>query len=75
MLRFKKESIPNLDFEQAVKKPTPIRCCQINEEFVVETMEGMMKGKKGDYLIIGVENEMYPCDQAIFHKTYEIKEK
>ena len=45
---------------------------QINEPFQVETMEGILEGKAGDYLMIGVRGEMYPCDQDIFNETYDI---
>jgi hypothetical protein len=76
MLVFKKDTIPELPFQQAVKKPIPVKCIQINEPFTVETMEGLMKGKAGDYLIIGIKGEVYPCDQEIFKETYDIiKEK
>lgn len=37
----------------------------------VETLEGLMKGNIGDYLIIGVEGEPYICRKDIFEKTYE----
>jgi len=37
----------------------------------VITLEGVMKAKRGDYIIKGVEGEIYPCDERIFHKTYE----
>lgn len=37
--------------------------------FVV-TKEGVMRGKAGDWLIRGVEGELYLCDGAIFAKTY-----
>ena len=53
------------------KKPIVIQACQIPEEFEVETLEGTMKGKAGDWLIIGVKGEMYPCDDEIFKETYE----
>ena len=72
MLTFKKDNIPDLDFKKAMKKPIAIRCIQIDEPFKVETLEGTMKGKKGDWLMIGVNGEMYPCDKAIFDKTYDI---
>jgi len=29
-----------------------------------------MKGKHGDYLVEGVEGEVYPCDRLIFEKTH-----
>lgn len=72
MLTFKKHTIPDLEFKKAIKKPIAIRCIQIHEPFQVETMEGTMKGKKGDWLIVGVSGEMYPIDKAIFEKTYDL---
>jgi len=72
MLKFKQYQVPDLNFKKALKKPIPIQCFQIDEAFEVETMEGVMKGKKGDWLMVGVSGEMYPCDKAIFKKTYSI---
>jgi len=72
MLTFKKHTIPDLEFKKAIKKPIAIQCIQIHEPFQVETMEGTMKGKKGDWLIVGVSGEMYPIDKAIFEKTYTL---
>ena len=69
---FSKGNPPDLVYEKAVKKPIPVNCVQIQEPFVVETMEGPMKGKKGDWLMIGIHGEMYPIDQEIFQKTYDI---
>ena len=74
MLTFKKNKIPELNFKKAVKKPIPIKCVQIDEPFLVETMEGELKGKKGDWLMVGVHGEMYPIDKAIFEKTYNLLE-
>lgn len=71
---FRQNEIPDLKFEKAVKKPIPVRCIEIDEPFEVETMEGVMKGKKGDYLIVGINGEMYPIDREIFMKTYDIKQ-
>ncbi len=72
MLVFKKNVIPDLEFKEAVKKPIPIRCVQINEAFAVETMEGTLEGKPGDWLMVGIHGEMYPIDQEIFQKTYDL---
>jgi hypothetical protein len=72
MLVIKEGALPELPFQNAVKKPIPVKCAQINEPFTVETMEGPMKGKAGDYLIVGVRGEAYPCDKEIFEETYEI---
>lgn len=72
MLTFKKDKVPDINFKKAMKKPIAIKCIQINEPFMVETLEGVMKGKKGDWLMVGVNGEMYPCDKAIFEKTYDL---
>lgn len=37
----------------------------------IETLEGKMKAKIGDYIIQGVNGELYPCKPDIFLKTYE----
>ncbi len=74
MLRFKQNKIPEFEFRKAMKKPVAIRCVQIHEPFEVETLEGTMQGKKGDWLLIGVRGEMYPCDRNIFEETYSIIE-
>lgn len=72
MKHFKQHEVPKLKFEEAMKKPIPIKCFQMNEEFEIETMEGLMKGKKGDWLMVGINGEMYPCDNTIFEQTYTI---
>ena len=61
-----------LPFKKAVKKPIAIKCIQIDEPFTVETMEGTMQGKKGDWFMVGVHGEMYPIDNSIFEKTYDL---
>lgn len=61
-----------MKFKKAVKKPIPVRCAQINEPFEVETMEGILRGKAGDFLMVGIHGEMYPIDQDIFNKTYDV---
>jgi len=53
------------------KKPIPIRAIQINESFTVDSLEGKVAGKAGDYLMEGVGKELYICDQEIFKKTYK----
>ncbi|NKI32316.1 hypothetical protein [Croceivirga thetidis] len=73
MKRFSPKISPKLTFVEAIKKPIPIKCAQIQEPFIVETMEGELQGKKGDWLMIGVNGEMYPCDKDIFEKTYDIQ--
>lgn len=38
----------------------------------IQTLEGVMTARLGDYIIKGVNGEFYPCKPDIFHKTYEI---
>lgn len=56
---------------KAKKKPIEIDVIQPSVDFVVKTKEGNMVGQAGDYVIRGVEGELYPCAKAIFEKTYE----
>lgn len=37
----------------------------------IKTLEGVMVAKAGDYIIRGVNGEIYPCKADIFHKTYD----
>lgn len=37
----------------------------------IETREGTLTANVGDYIIKGVEGEVYPCGAGIFAKTYE----
>jgi len=59
------------NFKVYKKKPVKIKAVQMNKEFEVETLEGVLKGKVGDYLLQGVKGELYPCDKEIFEETYE----
>jgi len=74
MKKFQKGIVPDLPFKKAMKKPIAIRCIQINEAFEVETLEGVMKGQAGDWLVVGIHGEMYPIARDIFQKTYDIVE-
>ena len=37
----------------------------------IPTLEGLMLGVEGDYIIRGVKGELYPCKPDIFAATYE----
>ncbi|HZV71118.1 MAG TPA: patatin-like phospholipase family protein [Saprospiraceae bacterium] len=60
----------DLPFESYTKKDIPIGACRIDNDFEIMTMEGLMKAKKGDYLIKGVKGEFYACDAEVFRETY-----
>ena len=54
-----------------VKKPVPVRARQIGRAMKVETLEGTSRGRKGDYLVVGVRGEKYIVRRDIFEETYE----
>ena len=37
----------------------------------IRTLEGKLHARLGDYIIRGVNGELYPCKPDIFLKTYE----
>ena len=41
------------------------------DEVTIQTLEGVMTARIGDYVIKGVNGEFYPCKPDIFSKTYE----
>lgn len=40
-------------------------------ELYIDTLEGVHHVSVGDYVIRGVNGELYPCKPDIFEKTYE----
>lgn len=45
------------------------------EALYINTLEGEMYAAFGDYVIKGVNGELYPCKPDIFEKTYELVEE
>lgn len=41
------------------------------DNLIVKTLEGDMIASPGDWIIKGVNGELYPCKPDIFEKTYE----
>lgn len=41
-------------------------------ELFIKTLEGKHHVSVGDYVIQGVQGELYPCKPDIFEKTYEL---
>lgn len=39
---------------------------------VIKTLEGTMRAHTGDYIIRGINGEIYPCKPDIFEQTYEV---
>ena len=51
-----------------------IRANKINFDLrmIISTPEGEMLASPGDYIIKGVNGELYPCKPDIFEQTYEL---
>lgn len=52
------------------KRPVVVKAEVLQEDKMIPTLEGDMLGRKGHYLITGVQGEQYPCKPDIFHQTY-----
>lgn len=37
----------------------------------IVTLEGVMRGERGDWIIKGIQGELYPCKPDIFQATYD----
>jgi len=42
-----------------------------NDFIIIPTLEGDHRADKGDFIIRGVQGEVYPCKPDIFEATYE----
>jgi hypothetical protein len=48
--------------------------CEIvvdNDGMSIVTMEGIMDINIGDWVIRGIDSELYPCKDDVFRKTYD----
>ena len=61
---FKEAAIMGTIIEQRIN---PIEGTTI----LIRTLEGEMTAREGDFIIKGIEGEIYPCKKDIFKKTYE----
>ena len=65
-------------WRKARKKPVVVEFREVEGKFEtikVKTREGTLTAVKGrDYVIRGVEGELYPISKEIFEKTYEVIE-
>ena len=59
------------EFREYRKKPVVIQAKRLTRPMSAETLEGIMQGGVGDWLIIGVKGEEYFCKNDIFQMTYE----
>ena len=43
----------------------------VGDSLYIQTLEGVMEASIDDYIIKGVQGELYPCKPDIFKQTYE----
>ncbi len=46
-----------------------------NVALLIDTLEGTHKARRGDYIIKGIQGELYPCKPDIFKATYYTEEE
>lgn len=44
---------------------------RIPREYAINTLEGVMQVSVNDYIIKGIQGELYPCKPDIFEASYE----
>jgi hypothetical protein len=54
-----------------LREDESVRADSESSDLLIETLEGTMRGTVGDWLIRGVQGELYPCKPDIFAATYE----
>lgn len=59
-------------FKKVRKRPIVVEAVQMDSDFQVQTLEGVMSGKAGDYLIRGIKGELYICAREVFDETYDV---
>lgn len=52
------------------RKIALVRAKRMERPFIVNTLEGVMRGQKGDYLCEGSAGERWPIKKEIFEQTY-----
>lgn len=59
------------DWKKVRKKPVVVKAFRTSVKLEIVTLEGVMVANLGDWIIMGVNGEVYPCKPDIFEKTYE----
>lgn len=60
------------NWEELKSFTNDVSCCPINDSKIsVNTLEGSIFASIGDYIVRGINGEVYPVKPDIFAKTYE----
>ena len=76
MYRKKPVVIEAVQFDGTLQSLEAMNLPSVSQELTsdtcqIETLEGVMTARKGDWIIKGVHGEFYPCKPDIFAATYE----
>lgn len=75
--KFYVDPIPDWFMDKVTENEIILRNCNYSQYSIdeayceIKTLEGTMVGNGGDYIIRGVQGEVYPCKPDIFEATYE----
>jgi hypothetical protein len=58
--------------KQYLKKPVIVLAKQMDRDFMVQTANGLVKARAGDYLVKAPDGDSWPVAQEIFERTYEL---
>lgn len=61
-----------VQWKRCRKKPVVVEFRPAEPGERVETREGVLRAVHGDYIIRGVQGEVYPIGREIFEATYEV---
>lgn len=56
---------------QALAKDSNRPVLRDGHQLIIQTLEGDHRANPGDWIIKGVQGELYPCKPDIFEATYE----
>lgn len=70
-VQFRRGEIPGEEFITDGVQSGTLRYVADEDTFLINTLEGTMSASPGDYIIRGVQGEIYPCKPDIFEATYE----
>lgn len=58
-------------YKRYQKRPIVAEAMQMSLPIFIQTKEGLMYARPGDYLVRGFFGEPYPVSQGIFEETYD----
>ena len=75
--KFYVDGMPDWFMDKVSSNDVILHNCNYNKYSIeeayceIKTLEGVMVADGGDYIIKGVQGEIYPCKPDIFEQTYE----